>query len=133
MIKRTEREKANRLAQSAAGAALESDVKIEAREAMATTKTLTFVPGAGKSAKDSFIANFTPEQKAEIRDMVANAKSPAEIEQIENSVKRGVFPSFGNDTSIPPPPPPPPLNDDATRKRDKEAEDLDTISKKARL
>ena len=77
-------------------------MKVEAREA-----AKTFVPGEGKSAKESFTSNFTPEQKAHIREMVANAKSPAEIEDIENSVKRGVFPCFA---LVPPPPPsPPPL------------------------
>lgn len=71
------------------GAALEVDVQQEALEAA----TKTFVPGAGKSAKESFTTNFTPEQKDQIRQMIANAKSPAEIEYIENSVKRGEFPS----------------------------------------
>lgn len=121
-IKKSEREKATRLAKSAAGAALESDVQIEAREA--ATKTLTFVPGAGKSAKESFTTNFTPEQKAQIREMVANAKSPSEIEEIENSVKRGEFPSFAL----------PSLVDESSRKRNVESqgETLDPATKKAR-
>jgi len=91
-VTKAESEKAKRLAKSAAGAALEVDVQQEAREA-ATNKT--FVPGGagGKSAKESFTTNFTPEQKEQIRQMIANAKSPAEIEYIENSVKRGEFPS----------------------------------------
>ena len=75
---------------SAAGAALEGDVQTEARDAKSNAKT--FNPGEGKSAKESFVANFTPEQKAQIKEMIANAPSPAEIERIEESVKRGVFP-----------------------------------------
>jgi hypothetical protein len=86
-ISRTERDRAERLSKSAAGAALEKDVSLEAREA-----TKTFVPGEGESAGESFTTNFTAEQKKQIREMIANAKSPAEIEEIESSVQRGVFP-----------------------------------------
>merc|ERR1712071_658278 len=99
-IKQSEREKAKRLSMSAAGAALESDVQLEAREAAAATssssaeETLTFVPGAGASATEAFSINFTLEQKAQIRDLVANANSSAEIEKIERFVKRGEFPMF---------------------------------------
>lgn len=85
-IKQSERGKAERLAQSAAGAALESDSKIEAGK--------SFVPGEGRSAEESFATSFTPKQKEQIRQLVANAKSPGEIEQIEASVQRGVFPSL---------------------------------------
>lgn len=88
-ISTSERDRAERLANSAAGAALESDVQ---QEAKATTKT--FVPGEGESAEESFVTNFTPEQKETIRQMVATAKSPAEIDEIERSVRRGVFPSL---------------------------------------
>jgi hypothetical protein len=93
-IKQTERDKAERLAKSVAGAALESDIKIEARK--------TFVPGEGRSAEESFATSFTPEQKEQIRQFVVNARSPAEIEQIESSVQRGVFPSFLLPTVTPP-------------------------------
>ena len=86
---KSERERAERLANSAAGAALESDVQQEAKSA-----TKTFVPGEGESAEESFVTNFTPEQKEMIRQMVANAKSPAEIDEIERSVRRGIFPSL---------------------------------------
>jgi hypothetical protein len=89
-VKQSEREKANRLARSAAGAALESDALIEARDSNAQSKT--FIPGEGKSAKESFVVNFTPEQKAKIKEMIANASSPMEIERIEECVKRGEFP-----------------------------------------
>lgn len=88
-ITAAERERAERLANSAAGAALESDVQLEARSA-----TKTFVPGEGESAEEAFVTNFTPEQKETIRQMVASAKSSAEIEEIERSVRRGVFPTL---------------------------------------
>eukprot|EP00539_Tryblionella_compressa_P013452 CAMPEP_0178830620 /NCGR_PEP_ID=MMETSP0746-20121128/9017_1 /TAXON_ID=913974 /ORGANISM="Nitzschia punctata, Strain CCMP561" /LENGTH=277 /DNA_ID=CAMNT_0020492793 /DNA_START=23 /DNA_END=856 /DNA_ORIENTATION=- len=87
-ITKTERERADRLASSAAGAALESDVQDEGRQAK------TFTPGEGKSAEESFVVNFTPEEKERIRQMVANAKSPLEIEEIERSVKRGILPKL---------------------------------------
>ena len=87
-ISKSERETADRLANSAAGAALESDVQQEKDN---TAKT--FVPGEGRSAEESFVTNFTPEQKEHIRKMVANAASPAEIEAIESSVRRGVLPT----------------------------------------
>ena len=95
-ITKTEREKALRLSQSAAGAALEKDVQQEK----------TFVPGEGKSAQESFATSFTLEQKEAIRQLVANAKSPAEIEEIELSVQRGIFPgeqpatNAGNDDTV---------------------------------
>jgi U2 small nuclear ribonucleoprotein A' len=84
----SERDRATRLANSAAGAALESDVQKEAK----SSATKTFTPGEGESAGETFVTNFTLEQKEMIRQMVANAKSPAEIDDIERSVRRGVFP-----------------------------------------
>jgi hypothetical protein len=90
-VKQSEREKAKRLATSAAGAALESDVQIEARDAK-SNKSKTFNPGEGTSAKEAFVANFTPEQKAAIKEMIANASTPSEIERIEECVKRGIYP-----------------------------------------
>jgi len=104
-IKDAERSKAQRLAMSSAGAALEGDVQIEAREAALSDKqkssentshdvVKTFTPGEGQSAKESFVVNFTKEQKIEIKNMIANARSPAEIEKIEECVKRGEFPHF---------------------------------------
>lgn len=95
-ISKSERDRADRLASSAAGAALESDVQGEARDSgsAAGTSPKTFVPGEGRSAEESFVTNFTPQQKELIRQMVANAKSPAEIEDIERSVRRGVLPSI---------------------------------------
>jgi len=102
-ITKTERERAERLANSAAGAALESDVQSEAKNNNGITSTAkTFVPGEGESAKESFVTSFTKEQKEEIRELVANARSPAEIDEIERSVKRGIFPSFARKRSPPP-------------------------------
>jgi hypothetical protein len=100
-ITKTERERAERLANSAAGAALQSDVQSEAKNgSTSTTTTKTFVPGEGESAKESFVTSFTKEQKEEIRELVANARSPAEIDEIERSVKRGIFPSFARKRTL---------------------------------
>ena len=97
-IKDAERSKAQRLAMSSAGAALEGDAQFEAREAAAVAASdnnvKTFTPGEGQSAKESFVVNFTKEQKVEIKNMIANAQSPAEIEKIEECVRRGVFPNL---------------------------------------
>ena len=92
-MKKTERERAERLAQSAAGAAMEVDVQEEAKNSK------TFVPGEGKSAEESFVTSFTPEQKERIRQFVANAKSPAEIEEIEKAVQRGILPKGAEDVA----------------------------------
>jgi uncharacterized membrane protein YebE (DUF533 family) len=89
-ITKAERERAERLASSAAGAALESDVQNEGRQ----SKTKTFTPGEGNTAEESFVVSFTPEEKEQIRQMVANAKSAQEIEEIERSVKRGILPKL---------------------------------------
>lgn len=75
------------MANSAAGAALETDVQEEGKTAK------TFEPGEGISLQENFVTNFTNEQKEHIRNLVANAKSPAEIEEIERSVKRGILPT----------------------------------------
>lgn len=83
-ITKTERDRADRLAKSAAGAALEADVQGE------TSKT--FVPGEGLSTEAVITTSFTPEEKEQIRQLVANASSPAEIEEIEQAVQRGVLP-----------------------------------------
>lgn len=90
-VTRTERERAERLAQSAAGAALESDVQVEARQ----QKAKTFVPGEGldeDNSKSFVVANFTEEEKLQIRELLAEAKTAKEMEEIERSVRRGVLP-----------------------------------------
>lgn len=89
-IKQSEKDKAKRLSLSAAGAALEGDVRIEARDAAANAKT--FIPGEGTSTKDAFMVTFTKEQKDKIKEMILNASSPSEIERIEECVQRGEFP-----------------------------------------
>ena len=42
--------------------------------------------------------NFTKEKKLEIKNMIANARDPAEIERIEECVKRGKFPGVPTPT-----------------------------------
>lgn len=132
-VKQSERERAQRLASSAAGAAMEADARLEARAAAAATASSaadeeafpsaahangqnganTFEPGEGKSAEESFATQFTAEEKAKIRGMVARAASAEEIDRIEGLVKRGIFPgskeSVDGGAGAPPPPPPPPL------------------------
>jgi hypothetical protein len=115
-----ERDKSRRLAQSAAGAALESDVQQEAQR--------TFTPGEGQSAAESFQTLFTADQKEQLRQMVANAKSPQEIEQIEASVQKGIFPSH----LLPKRMPPDSNGDDSSRKRPAEETNGAENTKKAR-
>jgi len=102
-VKQAERDRAKRLAQSAAGAALEGDVKLEARRSSKSDddnkKEQTFYPGEGNSAQESFVTQFTSQQKIMIRTMIANATSPAEIERIEASVQKGIFPTTNNDVT----------------------------------
>ena len=95
-ITQTERDRAKRLAGSAAGAALESDIQDEAGR----QNTNTFTPGEGASAEESFVVNFTAEEKDQIRQMVANAESPEEIEEIERSVQRGILPKQTLNNSV---------------------------------
>lgn len=71
----TERATAKRLADSAAGAALENDI----------AKNHSFEPEDATSV-------FTAEQKEQIRELLANATSIQQVEEIENSVKRGILP-----------------------------------------
>ncbi len=91
-VKQSERDRAKRLAMSAAGAALEGDVQIEAQQDAVKLKSKTFNPGEGKSAKESFVVSFSKEQKSKIKEMIAGATSPDEIERIEEFVRRGEFP-----------------------------------------
>ena len=72
---------------------MESDIQDEAG------RQKTFTPGEGASAEESFVVNFTAEEKEQIRQMVANAASPEEIEEIERSVQRGVLPKGMQRTS----------------------------------
>lgn len=137
-VKQSERERANRLASSAAGAAMEADARLEARVAAAAAPddsvtaskaftdddgANTFEPGEGKNAEESFATQFTMEEKAKIREMVANAASADEIDRIESLVKKGIFPGKADNGggALPPPPPPPPPEDEdnGTSKRQK--------------
>lgn len=91
-IKPAERDRARRLASSAAGAALESDVQAS----LATTEAAkSFEPGeANKNGGRSFVTvHFSEEQKDMIRDLLSKASSAQEIEEIESSVRKGVLPS----------------------------------------
>ena len=76
-----------------------------AHKAPANGEANTFEPGEGKTAEESFATQFTMEEKAKIRDMVANAASAEEIDRIESLVKRGVFPGSSETATIPPPTP----------------------------
>lgn len=128
-MKQSERERAQRLASSAAGAAMEADARLEARVAAASpedgavvsksytdgNETNTFEPGEGRNAEESFATQFTMEEKTKIRAMVANAASAEEIDRIESLVKKGIFP--GSDADNRPPPPPPPPEDCATKRQ----------------
>lgn len=44
-------------------------------------------------AKSFVAANFTPEQKDMIRDLLSKASSVQEVEEIESAVRRGVLPA----------------------------------------
>lgn len=96
-VKPAEREKALRLANSVAGAALESDIQVENSSNGDMDLVHTFIPGEDgpteKIKKSSSSASiFTEEQKQQIRALLANASSVKEIENIENAVRRGIFP-----------------------------------------
>jgi U2 small nuclear ribonucleoprotein A' len=95
-VTRAEKSAAERLVQSAAGATLEMDVQSETRRA-ASAATQTFTPGEGQMEEDRSFAttSFTPEQKEMIRNMLSEATSVKEVEDIENSVRRGILPKMG--------------------------------------
>lgn len=84
-IKKAERVQAARLANSAAGAALESDLQKQ------QTAVKTFTPGESEDGA-TVVTLFTAAEKAAIRNLLANAESVQEVEEIENSVKRGILP-----------------------------------------
>lgn len=85
---RTERATARRLAESAAGAALEDDI------AKNRLDNNAFEVAEGDDDDDAALANaFTVEQKEQIRELLANATSIQQVEEIENSVKRGLLPA----------------------------------------
>ena len=77
-VKPSERATAQRWAQSAAGAALEKDLE----------EVKTFVPGESIEKR-----MFTSEEKEGIRQLLAQAATAQEVEEIENAVQRGVLPA----------------------------------------
>jgi len=91
-VKEKERNRAKRLAISAAGAALEEDVKLEYQE---SEKDLVIGTNALNNSttcmREVFEKTFTNEQQLYIKDMITNASSLEEIESIEKSVKEGNF------------------------------------------
>jgi hypothetical protein len=92
-VKKAERLQAERLAHSAAGAALESDVQQQQQQSSSSNSNTvkTFTPG--ESADGSTVVTlFTAAEKEAIRHLLANAASVAEVEEIENAVQRGVLP-----------------------------------------
>jgi hypothetical protein len=93
-ITRTERYRAKQF-WSSSSFEMEEEEEDEAgktQDQIINNKSNTFTPGEGASAEESFVVNFTKEEKEQIRQMVANANSSQEIEEIERSVKKGIFP-----------------------------------------
>ena len=92
-IKPAERDRASRLANSAAGAALQSDIQQGEQH-----EPKTFVPGAsedagGSASSRSFVtASFTAQEKEGIRQLLAKAESVQQFEEIENAVRQGILP-----------------------------------------
>ena len=93
-IKRAERQRATRLFQSAAGAALENDV-----QQMSDVKT--FTPGESTDGT-AVLTLFTVEEREAIRLLLINAASVQEVDAIENSVKRGILPEQLRSNTQPP-------------------------------
>lgn len=105
-VKQSERERARRLASSAAGAAMEADARLEGRAVSAASSSestndtaffsSTYANGEnetkGKSAEELFATQFTMQEKSKIREMIANAVRAEEIDRIESLMKRGIFP-----------------------------------------
>jgi U2 small nuclear ribonucleoprotein A' len=80
-VTNSERATAVRLAESAAGAALEDDIAKNRH------------PFEAAAEEDSLASAFTSEQKERIRELLANATNIQQVEEIENSVKRGLLPT----------------------------------------
>lgn len=88
-VKAEERDRAERLAASAAGAALAADIQVEARQ----QRVKTFVPGESGDEGRSFVVSLTDEQREQMRELLASASSAKEVEEIEASIRRGVLPA----------------------------------------
>jgi len=102
-VKPQERADAARLFKSAAGKLMQQDVDAEAS---------TFTPGEDMPSNP--MANFTEEQMAQVRAVIAAATTPEEVDRVERQLKAGIIPSLKKpeasaaSTAPPPPPPPPP-------------------------
>jgi U2 small nuclear ribonucleoprotein A' len=87
-VKLAERQQATSWAKSAAGrAVLEESVVADGADSSKVAPP-TFTPGGEAFAT----AHFTAEQKAVIRERLANATSVQEMQEIEDSVRRGILP-----------------------------------------
>ena len=84
-VKPAERATAERWASSAAGAALERDLAVNNADDGSMIKT--FVPGESIEPR-----LFSAEEKEGIRQLLAQAATVQEVQEIENAVQRGVLP-----------------------------------------
>lgn len=91
-VQEKERNCARRLEISASGAALEGDVRLEAKK---SERDLLWnkIKHRNKnlSIKEVFERNFTKEQQTYIKNLISNASSLEEIEMIESQVIEGKF------------------------------------------
>lgn len=98
-IKREERNRAKKFIHSTAGIAFQKDVQqlllLQQQQHptndLADTSVKTFVPGESMDGT-SVVTLFTSEQKEAIRQLLVNAQSVQEIEEIEAAVRKGVLP-----------------------------------------
>jgi U2 small nuclear ribonucleoprotein A' len=97
-VTKTDRTKAAAWGKSAAGvAALASATN---QDSSSGTTHKTFEPGeslsdaAKEDAKSFVTAHFTAEQKAQIRQLLAEASSVQEMEEIEAAVRKGIMPTI---------------------------------------
>jgi hypothetical protein len=91
-IKREERIRAIRLAKSAAGVALESDIQKQITNGISSSSTVkTFTPGESVDGT-TVLTLFSVEEKEAIRNLLANAESVQQVEEIESAVRKGILP-----------------------------------------
>jgi hypothetical protein len=77
---------------STAGASLERDIQQLAAMASSSSAPIkTFTPGESEDGT-AVLTLFSVEEKEAIRNLLANAESVQEVEEIENAVRRGVLP-----------------------------------------
>jgi len=73
----------------------DADRKGAAKQKLATTDSEADSSSANTFAASSgveFLTSFTSAQQKSIKEMIASANSPAEVDRIEESVRQGVFP-----------------------------------------